>query len=81
MRAISRGLAVAELKSAQAILGQWAKRLEQGVPGEDYHPEGADASDPEEPLNPDEFYEKLQGELLIVSGKCEALATVLQAAS
>lgn len=78
MRVVSQGLAVTELRQVAAIAEKWANRIEHGVPGEDYPLEGQDTSD--DPRSPEEFYEKLRGELLIAAGKCEALATVMQGA-
>lgn len=70
-----------ELQDARDVLDRWIKRLKDGVPGEDYQAEGTDANDPEEPLNPPEWYEKFNGELLLVSAKCETLAAVVLSAA
>ena len=79
MRNVSRSIVHRELTSARAVLDKWIKEVESGVPGEDYPAEEVESNDDEAPRNPQEFYQKFCGELLLVSGKCETLTTILQA--
>jgi hypothetical protein len=80
MRNVSQSLVLKEVQTARDILTKWVAALADGVPGEDYQVDGSTGLDnPEAPRNPAEFYEKLSGELLLVSGKCETLTTILNA--
>jgi len=57
-----------ELEAAQAIISKWREAVSQGIPGVDT-PAGDEAFT--------RFLTEMCGELLLVSAKCQALASVV----
>jgi len=57
-----------EVESAQAILASWFERIDAGIPGLDI---------PADEMACDLWIHQFCGELLVVAGKCENLASIL----
>lgn len=69
MLPVSPDTIYAELESAIEILKKWHTKVGAGVPGMDLP-----TSDPSAI---EAFFRELQGEVMLVSGKCANLATIL----
>ena len=69
---VSREVIIGELKGTQEILRKWQKKLEKGVAGVDYAPQGDEESD-----DPEKLASELAGELLVVAGRCETLSGIV----
>lgn len=57
-----------EADTARAILAKWVAKIDDGIPGIDL---------PATELDTDAWLHQLCGELMVVSGKCETLASIL----
>jgi len=65
---VSREVLQAEVEAAKAILESWLNKIDAGIPGVDL---------PAAELDTDVWVHQLCGELMVVAGKCETLATVI----
>lgn len=68
--ALSRELLVGELQTASGVLDKWVQRFKGAVPGVD------SPAPPEDVLD---YFREFQAELSIVSAKCDALVSLLNA--
>jgi hypothetical protein len=68
MLSISKAVLREELNLAQRILTKWQEKLEAGIPGVDF---------PVDDMAFDSFLREAVGELMVVSGKLENIATLL----
>ena len=69
---VSLELIADELKGVRAIADKWISKIEAGVPGIT-----AAVVDPNNNFDLEDFIRELCGELLVASGKCETLSSVV----
>jgi hypothetical protein len=65
---VSREVLIQEVKTAKDVLDLWLHKIEAGIPGDDL---------PAADIDIDVWVHQLCGELMVVAGKCETLASVI----